>query len=44
VPGAPTIVRNATAANTTATVSWTAPTSDGGSPITGYVVTPVIGR
>ena len=28
-PAAPTIVRNATAGNTTATVAWTAPTSDG---------------
>ena len=38
VPGAPTI-RDATAGNGTATISWTAPTSDGGSPIRGYVVT-----
>jgi SAM-dependent methyltransferase len=38
VPGAPTI-RNATGGNGNATISWTAPTSDGGSPITGYVVT-----
>jgi YVTN family beta-propeller protein len=38
VPGAPT---GATAApgNTQATVSWTAPASNGGSPITGYTVT-----
>jgi ankyrin repeat protein len=42
-PDAPTIIRTATAGNTSATVSWTAPTSDGGSPITDYVVTPYIG-
>jgi len=42
-PGAPTIIRNATAGHQQATVSWTAPTSDGGSPVTGYVVTPYIG-
>ncbi|HEY5051603.1 MAG TPA: fibronectin type III domain-containing protein [Acidothermaceae bacterium] len=36
-PGSPTGV-TATAGDTTATVSWTAP-SDGGSPITGYTVT-----
>ncbi len=38
-PGAPTI-GTATAGNTTATVTWTAPASDGGSPITGYSITP----
>jgi titin len=37
VPGAPTIV-TATPANASATVSWTAPSSDGGSPVTGYAV------
>ncbi len=42
-PGAPTIIRNATAGDGQATVSWTAPVSDGGSAITGYVVTPYIG-
>jgi len=40
-PSAPTGV-TATAGDTTATVSWTAP-SDGGSPITRYTVTPYIG-
>ncbi len=38
VPGAPTGV-NATAGNAQATVSWTAPASNGGSAITGYTVT-----
>jgi RHS repeat-associated protein len=38
LPGAPSGV-HATAGNASATVSWTAPTSDGGSPITGYTVT-----
>jgi len=42
-PGAPTIIRNATAGDGAATVNWIAPTTDGGSPITGYVVTPYIG-
>jgi hypothetical protein len=38
VPTAPTGV-TATAGNAQATVSWTAPTDDGGSAITGYTVT-----
>ena len=38
VPGAPTEVR-ATASNGQAAVSWTVPTSTGGSPISGYTVT-----
>jgi uncharacterized repeat protein (TIGR02543 family) len=38
VPGAPTSV-SATAGNGTAVVSWSAPSTDGGSPITSYVVT-----
>ena len=38
VPGAPTGV-NATPGDGQATVSWTAPTSNGGSAITGYTVT-----
>ena len=38
VPGAPTAV-TATAGDAQATVSWTAPASDGGSPITSYTVT-----
>jgi hypothetical protein len=41
VPGAPTGV-TASPADSSATVSWTAP-ADGGSPITGYTVTPFIG-
>ena len=42
VPGAPTNVA-ATAGNGTATVSWTAPASTGGSAISSYTVTPFIG-
>jgi hypothetical protein len=38
VPGAPTI-GTATAGDTQATVSFTAPAADGGSPISGYTVT-----
>jgi hypothetical protein len=42
VPGAPTAV-TATAGNGSATVSWTAPSDNGGSAITSYTVTPYIG-
>jgi Polysaccharide lyase/Fibronectin type III domain len=41
-PDAPTAAA-AVAGNGRATVSWTAPAFDGGSPITGYVVTPYVG-
>lgn len=41
-PGAPSDVA-ATAGNASATVSWTAPVSDGGSPLTSYTVTPYVG-
>jgi hypothetical protein len=42
-PGAPTDVTVA-AGNKKVVVRWTAPASDGGSPITGYVVTPSRGK
>ncbi|HEY2479044.1 MAG TPA: DUF4082 domain-containing protein [Solirubrobacterales bacterium] len=40
-PGAPTGV-SATAGGASATVNWTAPADNGGSPITGYKVTPYL--
>ena len=42
IPGAPTI-GTATRGNASVVVNWTAPASNGGSAITGYVVTPYIG-
>lgn len=42
VPSAPTAV-TAMAGEGDATLAWAAPTSDGGQPVTGYVVTPSIG-
>ena len=41
VPGAPTVVTASLAGPTSAAVSFTAPASDGGSPITTYIVTAV---
>jgi hypothetical protein len=43
LPQAPTILRNATAHNQAATVSWVAPAWDGNATLTGYLVTPYIG-
>jgi hypothetical protein len=40
VPGAPTIGSAIGASATSATVTWTAPGSNGGSAITGYTITP----
>jgi predicted phage tail protein len=42
VPGAPTAVTG-TAGNAQVGLGWTAPASDGGSPVTGYRITPYIG-
>jgi hypothetical protein len=42
VPGLPAI-GTATAGDASATVTWTAPVSDGGLPITNYVITPYVG-
>lgn len=41
VPGAPTNV-SASSSDASASVSWTAPTSNGGSPITSYTVTALV--
>jgi hypothetical protein len=42
VPGAP-VIAGTTVWEGAADVSWSPPGTDGGSPITGYVVTPVVG-
>jgi len=42
VPGAPTL-DSVTAGNASATLVWTPPASNGGGPITGYVITPSTG-
>ncbi len=43
-PGVPTSVTATSYANSQSVVSWTAPASTGGSPITSYTVTPNIGQ
>ncbi|KAA9084117.1 fibronectin type III domain-containing protein [Microbacterium radiodurans] len=43
VPGAPTDVRTTDVGTASIVLGWTAPASDGGSPITGYVVTVATG-
>jgi len=42
LPGAPTI-DSATAGNASVALAWTPPADDGGSPVTGYLITPSVG-